>query len=196
MVPQRQHASCNTRQPIKSLRDHQGRLVSPSFRRQELLWEARRPWVGGESEASHSSPDTAVLKRAAALESRRFLAAVGDKEAEAKRRADEGDGALSSPGEDVADGDGGEGKAEAPVRCRPYSATGVQVLLTGCTAGGSSCPLSKPHISPAKKTREEYRATRGSTVMSTCLVSRRIFIPVDVVPAHHGRDLRNKPKSG
>ncbi|CAN0222747.1 unnamed protein product [Ectocarpus sp. 6 AP-2014] len=64
---------------------------------QELLWEA-----GRRGDAGALSPETAVRKRASALESRRFLSAVS--ESEAKRCAEERDGGLSSPGSDV-DGD-------------------------------------------------------------------------------------------
>ncbi|CBN74090.1 hypothetical protein Esi_0012_0173 [Ectocarpus siliculosus] len=64
---------------------------------QELLWEA-----GRRGDTGALSPETAVRKRASALESRRFLSAVS--ESEAKRCAEERDGGLSSPGSDV-DGD-------------------------------------------------------------------------------------------
>lgn len=59
------------------------------------------------------SPETAVRKRASALESRRFLSAVS--ESEANRRAEERDGGLSSPGGDV------DGDSEAEALVRPLS---------------------------------------------------------------------------
>ncbi|CAB1120263.1 unnamed protein product [Ectocarpus sp. CCAP 1310/34] len=64
---------------------------------QELLWEA-----GRRGDAEDLSPETAVRKRASALESRRFLTAMT--ESESKRRAESRDGGHSSPERDV-DGD-------------------------------------------------------------------------------------------
>eukprot|EP00752_Nemacystus_decipiens_P005969 g5391.t1 len=59
------------------------------FNVQELLWEAGRAEAAGDG-SPVSSPETAVRRRASALESRRFLAAMA--EAEAERHANGGDG--------------------------------------------------------------------------------------------------------
>lgn len=71
---------------------------------QELLWEAGRAETAGES-SKVSSPETAIRKRASALESRRFLAAMA--EAEAKKRLD---------GDDDGDDGDAESKMEVSVR--------------------------------------------------------------------------------
>ncbi|CAM9562481.1 unnamed protein product [Ectocarpus fasciculatus] len=79
---------------------------------QELLWEA-----GRAGDARDLSPQTAVRKRASALESRRFLSAMS--ESEAKRRAEGGDGGLSSPGggvDGVSEEESLEQKEEARVK--------------------------------------------------------------------------------
>lgn len=57
------------------------------------------------------SPETAVVKRASALESRRFLDSIAEAEAEARRRRlfHRGDDSGSSPSDDESD-------AAAPVR--------------------------------------------------------------------------------
>lgn len=62
------------------------------------LWkEAGRAGVGAEH-TGLSSPETAVRKRASAIECRRFRAAMA--QAEATRRADGGDEEISSSGDD------------------------------------------------------------------------------------------------
>eukprot|EP00904_Undaria_pinnatifida_P008910 jgi/Undpi1/5149/HiC_scaffold_19.g08500.m1 len=73
---------------------------------QELLWEAARPGTeGGDGDVL--SPETAAVKRASALESRRFLDAIAENEAEARKRRsglfDGGDGGDSSAGEEESD---------------------------------------------------------------------------------------------
>lgn len=76
----------------------------PSFG-QELLWEAGRAETATGDSSQVSSPETAARKRAAALESRRFLAAMA--EAEARRHANV---------EDTDDGGDAESKMEVSVR--------------------------------------------------------------------------------
>ena len=76
---------------------------------QELLWEAGRAGTEG-GDVGDMSPETAAVKRASALESRRFLDTLVEAEAEARRRLlDGGDGGDSSPGDD-------ESYTAAPVR--------------------------------------------------------------------------------
>ena len=83
------------------------KLRSPDiFVMQELLWEAARP--GTEAgDGGVLSPETAAVKRASALESRRFLDAIAENEAEARKRRsglfDGGDGGDSSAGEEESD---------------------------------------------------------------------------------------------
>ncbi|CAM9188640.1 unnamed protein product [Ectocarpus sp. 4 AP-2014] len=77
---------------------------------QELLWEA-----GRREDAGALSPETAVRKRASALESRRFLSAVS--QSETTRRAEGLDGGLSSPGGDI-DGDSEAEASEQEARVK------------------------------------------------------------------------------
>lgn len=73
--------------------------------RQELLWEA-----GTEREKVIQSPDTAVRERASALESRRFLKAMAEVEAEA-----EAERRVSNEGGDESPLDRGESQVAVTV---------------------------------------------------------------------------------